>query len=174
MSFITAVTSKTKGQFPLSPKKPLKKTLGPAIILFILIIIPAIVVLFFIPLATIILITLYLAIITLIYIYQKWYMIVYFYDLTPSFIVIKKGVFTPKEISIPYERVQDIYVDQDILDRIFGLYDVHISSATITSGIEAHIDGVEKTAADGLKNQLLKTVQEKIKKPQNQQKPAPQ
>ena len=46
--------------------------------------------------------------------------------------------------------------------------------ATITSGIEAHIDGVEKTAADGLKNQLLKTVQEKIKKPQNQQKPAPQ
>ncbi|MDO8260279.1 MAG: PH domain-containing protein [Candidatus Magasanikbacteria bacterium] len=98
------------------------------------------------------------------YTYQKWYFTGYFYDLTDHFIVIKKGVFTPREINIPYERIQDIYVDQDIFDRIFGLYDVHISSATITSGFEAHIDGVEKIAADGLRESLLKTVQEKIKR----------
>ena len=98
----------------------------------------------------------------MVYLYQKWYFAVYFYDLTPDFIQIKKGPITPKEITIPYERIQDIYVDQDILDRLFGLYDVHLSSATVTSGIEAHIDGLEKKEADGLKTVLLDTVKQKI------------
>lgn len=98
------------------------------------------------------------------YQFQIWYFQVYFYDLTDDFIIIRKRVITPREITIPYERVQDIYVDQDLFDRIFGLYDVHLSSATISSGMEAHIDGVEKTAADGLRKIILEKVTEKIKK----------
>lgn len=86
------------------------------------------------------------SVILLTYLYQGWYFAVYFYDLTPDFIQIKKGPITPREITLPYERIQDVYVDQDLLDRIFGLYDVHLSSATISSGIEAHIDGLEKQA----------------------------
>ena len=96
--------------------------------------------------------------------YQRWYFAVYFYDLTPNYVQIKKGPITPREITIPYERIQDIYVDQDLLDRIFGLYDVHLSSATFSSGTEAHIDGVEKQAAEGLKALLLETVKQKISK----------
>ena len=98
------------------------------------------------------------------YQYQRWYFQVYFYDLTDDFIIIKKRVFTPIEITIPYERVQDVYVDQDLIDRIMGLYDVHLSSATISSGIEAHIDGVEKEASDGLRKIILEKVSEKIKR----------
>lgn len=98
----------------------------------------------------------------LVYAYQLWYYAVYFYDLTDDFVIIKKGPITPHELTIPYERVQDIYVDQDLLDRIFGIYDVHISSATLTSGALAHIDGVEKAAADGLRELLLTTVQQKV------------
>lgn len=85
------------------------------------------------------------------YLYQKWYYNFYYYDLTPDYIVIRKNPITPREITIPYERIQDVYVDQDLLDRIFGLFDVHLSSATVSSGIEAHIDEVEKQAADGLR-----------------------
>jgi membrane protein YdbS with pleckstrin-like domain len=48
-----------------------------------------------------------------------------------------------------------VYVDQDVLDRIMGLYDVHIASATASSGIEAHIDGVEHAGAEGLKKIIL-------------------
>ncbi|MCX6789840.1 MAG: PH domain-containing protein [Candidatus Gribaldobacteria bacterium] len=96
------------------------------------------------------------------YLYQRWYFAVYFYDLTEDHIIIRKGPITPKEITIPYERVQDVYVDQDLWDRIFGLYDVHLSSATVSSGMEAHIDGVMKTAADGLKQTLLQKVHERI------------
>ncbi len=91
--------------------------------------------------------------------YISTYIKRYFYDANDAFVTIKKGVFAPTEIHVQYTKIQDVYVDQDILDRIMGLYDVHIASATATSGIEAHIDGVEQPAAEGLKEFLLAKIQ---------------
>ncbi len=82
----------------------------------------------------------------------------YYYDCGEQFVTIKKGVFAPSEIHVQYQKIQDVYVDQDILDRIMGLYDVHIASATVTSGIEAHIDGVDAAVAENLKNILLSKI----------------
>lgn len=162
--------SKTREQFPLSTKKVLKKTVAGALVWSIFLLILWVVLAFALKIgawfgiATIGIFGLLFFIILVLYFYQLWYYAVYFYDLTPDYIVIKKGPITPKEITIPYERIQDVYVDQDLLDRIFGLYDVHLSSATASSGMEAHMDGVEKQAADGLRALLLKTVQERISK----------
>lgn len=182
--------SKTREQFPLSTKKVLKKTLASLLIWFIILVIfCAIFLIFIIPfsnqffnvyrfkygtsyinpssfinIAIFISMALFLLTTVITYLYQKWYYDVYFYDLNSDYIVIKKGPITPREITIPYERIQDIYVDQDLFDRFFGLYDVHLSSATISSGMEAHIDGVEKPAADGLRALLLQTVSERISK----------
>ncbi len=163
-------SSKTRDQFPLSTKVIIKKILP--IYTFLIIIFLVSCLLFTLlaldtsaVLVILIILFSFLALaMLLIYLYQKWYFSVYFYDFTDDYIIIKKGPITPKEITIPYERVQDIYVDQDILDRIFGLYDVHLSSAAISSGMEAHIDGVEKQAADGLRAFLLQTVKEKMNK----------
>ncbi|HAV42814.1 TPA: hypothetical protein DCX15_02195 [bacterium] len=166
--------SKTREQFPLSKKKPLKKTI-PTIIssitFFIMILIVGLVSRLFLPehsgiisLGIISMAVILLIYSLLTYQYQIWYFQVYFYDLTDDFIIIRKGVFTPREITIPYERVQDVYVDQDLWDRLFGLYDVHLSTATISSGLAAHIDGVEKMAADGLREKILKRVSERIKR----------
>jgi len=160
-------TSKTREKFPLSRRKILKKTITGTIIWGIVL------VFLVIPLSIIdpglnflapclIAIGVFLLTVLLVYLYQNWYFAVYFYDLTDDFIVIRKGPITPREITIPYERVQDVYVDQDIFDRILGLYDVHLSSATISSGMEAHIDGVEKQAADGLRAHLLEIVHQRI------------
>lgn len=170
--------SKTREQFPLSEKKPLKKTVPSIIatvVLFVIIFASGIFCSVFLNWSFstifmwIVLIAIFLAIACfLTYQYQVWYFQVYFYDLTDDFIIIRKRVFTPREITIPYERVQDVYVDQDLIDRIMGLYDVHLSSATITSGMEAHIDGVEKEAADGLRKIILDKVSEKIKKGRGQ------
>ena len=91
-------------------------------------------------------------------VYLKFYIKNYFYSEDSDFITIKKGVFMPVEIHVQWQKIQDVYVDQDVLDRIFGLYDVHISSATSTSGIEAHIDGIEKQHAEGLKTLLLNRI----------------
>ena len=171
--------SKTRSQFPLSRKKIWKKTIA-SIFIWVIVF----VVLLGFPFLEILMsasatvsntlltsailhillpvIVLAIIVFILIYIYQRWYFSVYYYDLTDNFVIIKKGPIAPQEITIPYERIQDVYVDQDIWDRMFGLYDVHLSSATFASGREAHIDGVEKEAADGLKNLLLTTIQQKM------------
>jgi len=166
--------SKTRERFPLSEKKPLKKTIPIIVtcaVLFIFLIFGGSFLASFLSWSfsatfmNVVLIGFLLLIIcACMYQFQVWYYQVYFYDLTDDFIIIRKRVVTPREITIPYERVQDVYVDQDIFDRIFGLYDVHLSSATISSGMEAHIDGVEKEAADGLRSVILQKVSEKIKK----------
>jgi membrane protein YdbS with pleckstrin-like domain len=166
--------SKTREMYPLSRRKIYKKTLastisGTLMILSILIglivsVISMHVSIVFLSSITIILFIILVLNVTFSYLYQKWYYDSYYYDLNEDYIVIRKGPVTPREITIPYERVQDVYVDQDIFDRLFSIYDVHLSSATISSGMEAHIDGVEKTAADGLREFLLRMVSEKISK----------
>lgn len=90
--------------------------------------------------------------------YVKRYISNYRYDVGQDFIVIKKGEFAPTEIHVQYKKIQDVYVDQDILDRVMGIYDVHIASATASSGIEAHIDGVDGIVAKHLKEQILNRI----------------
>ncbi len=70
--------------------------------------------------------------------------------------VIRKGVITSRETTLPYTKIQDVYMDQDLLDRIFGLWDVHVSTPTVTSGVEAHLDGVNRKNAVALRDAILK------------------
>lgn len=92
-------------------------------------------------------------------IYVRVYIKKYYYDCSDQFITIKKRVFTPTEIHVQYQKIQDVYVDQDLLDRMIGIYDVHIASATVSSGIEAHIDGVSCETAESIKDYLLNKIQ---------------
>jgi putative membrane protein len=151
-------------QYPLSPRKFIKKTLSKWIGLFFILILEAVVVSIFFSISAgwnpVTLIFPIIGMIYLIYVigycfYIKAYINRYYYDCGPDFITIKKRVFAPTEIHVQYQKIQDVYVDQDIFDRMLGLYDVHIASATIMSGIEAHIDGVDSVAAEGIKNFLL-------------------
>ncbi len=95
-------------------------------------------------------------------VFQRAYFRSYFYDITSDHIIIRKGVFSSSEITVAYERIQDIYMDQDVLDKMFGLYDVHISTATMSSGIEAHIDGLESESAHTLRDMLITKWKQKI------------
>lgn len=90
--------------------------------------------------------------------YEWLYIWTYFYDLTDSFVKIRKGVLIRREITIPYSRIQDVYVDQDLLDHLLHLYDVYISSATEMSGVEAHIDGVNQESAAKVRDLILERV----------------
>ncbi len=181
-------TSPTREKFPLSENKIIKKTIGSilGLILFfgsisLFLIFPVLLYIFYLFSSNTInssieiffnLIWLYpvifLIFIVIIYLYQKAYFAYYYYDITNDYIVIKKGVFAQEEITIPWEKIQDVYIDQDIGDRIFGLYDVHLSTATITSTISAHIDGLEKQAAYELKTVILEKVKKQINQSQNE------
>jgi membrane protein YdbS with pleckstrin-like domain len=90
--------------------------------------------------------------------YQREYYNRYFYDITPDFLVIKKGVIMPHETMLPYEKLQDVYMDQDLFDRIFNLWDVHVSTATAMSGYEAHIDGLSHANAEILREMILNKI----------------
>ncbi|MBI3620050.1 PH domain-containing protein [Candidatus Roizmanbacteria bacterium] len=173
-------TSPTRDKYPLSPKKIIKKTITSMIAwlfvlgFFVLMVSGMIagimadsnqgITTIFGAIFTGLFVFAFLFIVigTLTYLYQRWYFAVYYYDIRDDFIVIKKGPITPKEITIPWERIQDVYVDQDIFDRMFGLFDVHLSTATLMSGMQAHIDGVEQQAADGLREVLLGKIKSRI------------
>jgi membrane protein YdbS with pleckstrin-like domain len=90
--------------------------------------------------------------------YQTEYYKRYFYDVQQDFLSIKKGVITPHQTMLPYEKLQDVYMDQDLFDRIFTLWDVHVSTATEMSGYHAHIDGVNHENADKIRELILNKI----------------
>lgn len=150
-------------EIPLHPNKVIKKTIativGAVIALgFLLLVFAAIIISIAEWLGLLILfgfILLLVAIFGVAYLYQREYYRTYYYDLKKDLMVIRKGVFAPREINVPYERVQNVFVDRDILDTVFGLYDVHLETAAIGSGINAHIDGVDEANATKLKEMIL-------------------
>lgn len=157
------IHSKTRDRFPISARKILKKTIGATFALSILVTglfigfvlstqdtppawISSTFLWFFTPLMLVALVR---------WVYELYYFKNYFYEMGPDYFVIRRGVFTTHELVILYNRIQDIYIDQDLLDSVFELYDVHISSATATSGWAAHVDGLTKAHAEGLRSALL-------------------
>jgi len=164
---MTQNESKLKTQYPLSPKKFKKKMIEKAFLfIFVSGFLGAMPVIVGIsnydnPMSPLIIagvitfLVSYLLLMFIYGIYVHYYIKTYYYEDNNDFLTIRKGPITPAEIHVQYAKIQDVYVDQDILDRIFGIYDVHISSATYTSGIEAHIDGVDKQSAEALKNLFL-------------------
>jgi len=91
-------------------------------------------------------------------VYQIFYYRNYFYDIKNDGIIIRKGFIARQEITIDYRKIQNVFVDQDFFDRLFGLYDVHIATADFQSADIAHIDGVNATNAEVLKSEIIKQV----------------
>jgi len=88
------------------------------------------------------------------WLYFRWY----FYDADGQNIVIRKGVVSKREITLPFSKITDVYVDQDVMDAFLGLYDVHISTPTESSGRLAHIDGVTREGSEKLKALILQRI----------------
>ena len=158
----------TRYVYPLSPKKVIKKTVVASIAWLVSW-------LFFAGLMcwiayyykfctllemVIVLIVPAIALIPAIYKYEKLYYETYYYDILPDVLIIRKGVWMPREIRIPYNRIQNVYVDRDFFDVIFGLYDVHLATADNTSQFYAHIDGVDEENAAKLRKIILNKTKE--------------
>ena len=143
---------------PLSKKKIIKKSFG-SILFFALsqIILVAVIILsislgnFSRSLPVIILIWLVLLLISLPQvIYQYLYYKYYYYNFQEDEAEIRKGVVSRATGHVQYRKIQNIFLDQDVLDRIFGLYDVHYETAGLTSGFYSHVDGLNRENADKL------------------------
>lgn len=149
-------------KYPLEKAKVAKKTIASCTLwlaVFIFVILPLNI--FFWNSARFILLSadfVFVIIFVIVPIYQYQYYKKYFYDVRSDFLVIKKGVIMVREIILDYDKLQDVYMDQDILDRIFGLWDVHVSTATSMSGAEAHIDGVNHDNAIAVREAILSKI----------------
>lgn len=152
----------TVENYPLEKRKIIKKTIKSTFFMYILFLIGPLWAnlflwnLYRIPL--IILDVLFILFPLIEWLYQREYYKKYFYDIRTDFLVIKKGVIMPTETILPYDKLQDVYIDQDIFDRPFRLYDVHVSTATMMSGIQAHIDGVNKENGQLFREMILKNI----------------
>ena len=157
--------------YPLDGKKPLKKTIAYVWFLFLLFFVLVIPIGIMLPVnltqvsfffsrvfvigfpAFFLLFLSFLA-----YFYELFYMKYYFYDIIGNNLIIKKGVFSRNEITVAFNRLQDVYTHQDVLDRFFGLYDLYVSSATFTSGELSHIDGLNKENSEIIKGLILERI----------------
>ncbi len=155
-------------QYPLHRNKIMKKFLGSMLswIIFSMLICVVLALMFQFQFVSVVLLFFGLLILFAAWqwFYENKYFDAYFYNVDNDFLIIKKGWITPREIVLPYEKLQDVYMDQDILDRIFGLWDVHVSTATMMSGASAHIDGVNGENANKIRNLLLEKVRGKQKR----------
>lgn len=91
-------------------------------------------------------------------VYEALYISSFKYFTDGSSITIAKGVISKHEITLPFSRITDLYVDQSMMDRVFGLYDLHFSTPTATSGSAAHIAGLNKSDCDALRRRMLDSV----------------
>ena len=141
--------------YPLRTVKVLKRTLLYAGVPSLVGLVSAVASIFVEPILSPLILVLTLGFFFLAYYYNLLYLRKYFYDLTKDGLVIGKGVIGSWRITVPANKIQDVYLDQDLLDRIFGLYDLHMSTATEASAQEAHIDGLGREDAEKLRSILL-------------------
>lgn len=156
-----ALSKTTIYMYPLEKKKIIKKTIAAYIIyLFLLIIIVPLNIFLWNIYYKILLVVdfIYVLLFVIQPIYQTYYYKKYFYDVRLDFLAIKKGVIMIRETILNYDKIQDVYMDQDLLDRIFSLWDVHVSTATMMSGVEAHIDGVNHDNALAIRELILSKI----------------
>ncbi|MEM3364566.1 MAG: PH domain-containing protein [Candidatus Micrarchaeia archaeon] len=90
--------------------------------------------------------------------YNHVYIRNYYYDIRAEGIVIRKGVLMKKELSLAYEKVQEVYIDQDLLDKLLGIYDVHLKTAAEHSEDFAHIDGLSGSSAQKIKGMIIENI----------------
>ncbi|MDO8647797.1 MAG: PH domain-containing protein [Candidatus Diapherotrites archaeon] len=97
-------------------------------------------------------------IIPLTIIFNYFYWKSYYYNFSSDAIIIRKGVFGVNEIVLPFERIQNVFVDQDFIDCALGLYDVHFSTVAWQSSFLCHIDGLNKENAEKIRDLIKNSI----------------
>lgn len=160
-------------QAPLSPKKPIKKTVETSFWLLILALV-AIAILKIVsavnknsfPVSSVAtwVFGVWFAITILVFIYENLYLKYYYYDWSRDTLTIRKGVYGSRQIYLEIEKIQNVFVDMDIFDRLFGLYDLHVSTVGKSSFQMCHIDGLDKATADRMLRAFKTLIKQNIKK----------
>ncbi len=83
----------------------------------------------------------------------------FFYHVEDDELVIERGVFSKKRISIPFERIQGINFEQNILHRSLNAVQFHVETAG-SQGQEVSLEALSKDKAAKLRDHILETKEE--------------
>ena len=84
----------------------------------------------------------------------------YRYELSKEGLEKRLGVITKRAMTIPYENIQNIEIDRNLLARIFGLSELRIETAGVHPESEGRLAGLRRLEAETLKNELIKRSRE--------------
>ena len=92
--------------------------------------------------------------------FWKWWR--FSYRLDPEELRIASGILSRNVRSIPYERIQDVNLEQGLLARMFGMARIRLETGSSGSGDEGVLDSVDLAEAARLRDviRLRKAVQE--------------
>lgn len=104
-----------------------------------------------------------IAILILNFIWAKLTWRFYKYELRDDGFRKEHGVIWKKYVTIPYERIQNVDIYRGLLARIFGLSDLNIQTAGMSStmgsyggGSEGRLPGLSPEVAEQLRDELVK------------------
>ncbi len=73
------------------------------------------------------------------------------YELTPDTFDVRSGVFSRREREIPFHRIQNVDIEQNVVHRLLGIAEVRLETAGGGS-TEAQLQYVSRTEADRLQD----------------------
>ncbi len=87
----------------------------------------------------------------------KYYYFTYSFDFSKSEFLVNKGFLKKTKLSIPFEKIQQINLNQNLIHKIFDLYEIQMDTAG-SSSTEVDIKAVSKKTADDFKiiSQIVK------------------
>ncbi len=91
------------------------------------------------------------------YIYYK----TFFYDITKEFISIRYGVVGRHEVIINFKKINDVYLTQGWIDRIFGLWNISMATAVDEGTAGAHVEGLNEKNAKAVRDLILSKIKKK-------------
>ena len=109
-----------------------------------------------------IIVSLFFVLILAIYAYINYYYFEYSFDFDRSEFLIKKGWLKKTKLSVPFEKIQQVNINQNIIHKIFSLYEIQMDTAG-SKDTEVDIKAVSSKIADDFK-EISETIKKSISK----------
>jgi putative membrane protein len=78
----------------------------------------------------------------------------YFYHIEAEQLVIQQGVLSRSRIKLPFERIQNLHIEQNVLHRLLGVVSLRVEAAG-SSGSEVTINALARGEAEALRDYVL-------------------
>ncbi|WP_438727394.1 PH domain-containing protein [Parasphingorhabdus sp. DH2-15] len=76
------------------------------------------------------------------------------YEIAPNEVRIQSGIISKNNRSIPYERIQDVNIEQKLIARILGLATVTLETGSAGNGDDGKLNAVKLTRAEELRDTI--------------------